>query len=63
MTLPSSYLLSFGLILLCNDRLAVEGMRLLKRNLCGSENLEGGGFGEREVRVGENLGDQYSEVK
>lgn len=41
--------------------LAVEGLRLLKRKLCGSENL-GGGFGEREVRVGENLGDQYSEV-
>lgn len=29
--------------------LAVEGMRLLKRNLCGSENLEG------EVLVKEGL--------
>lgn len=37
--LSSTYLLSFGLILVWNDMLAVERMRLLKRNLCGSENL------------------------
>lgn len=30
-----------------NYRLAVEGLRLLKRNLYGSENLGGGGFCER----------------
>lgn len=47
--LPSTYLLSFGLILVWNDMLAVECMRLLKRNLCGSENLEG------EVLVKEGL--------
>lgn len=45
---PATYLLSFGLILIWTDMLAVEGMRLLKRNLCGSKNLEGGSFGERD---------------
>lgn len=46
----STYLLSFALILFWNAKivLAVEGMRLLKKNLGGSENLEGsGGYGEK----------------